>query len=1283
MKNLYKISLAVVVAMVFALAGVIVTIGTISPREVNAGDGIINPIPFGNDGDGDGSIATPLLIGSFATLNAPATRTLLGQANRHFQLINDINMTGNQWVRVPTFGLNSVFEGNGHNLIGFTQVNIGLGAGMFNTFLGTMQNVNFTNVNVTGVTGTQGAGLIASTLTGSIGTNTAGLINVHVLSGNFVGNATATGGLFGYLLPGLTGTSAAARANFIIENSSVRMNQVTGGNSTGGLVGRTSATNMNVTIRNSFFNGGSVVASGNLVGGILGYDHNGTNRTLIIEDIFVLASGQLHATTGHAGGISGGTAGGNIKQIRNSFVIGVVPGAVSTSGAVVGHGTAMLVHNTHFATDGLSSTHNRISGGGLSAVNITGGSGGRTAASMRTQAFVDILNAGREPAVWMMGENGHPIQRVFEQAIEITFDANGGNFAGEPTYEYQIANPGTPMTNVPTPTRIGFTFRGWNLTPDGVQGTDILLADIPTHYIITVYATWTAIVYEFRTENAPNQTINPITLRHDGGAEVIPQQFTINQGGFLSVALNASGTYHFVSWQAQNSAGEWINIGTGDEWATGIMGRRLDIVTVEDGENIYLVNENFITNFVRLDGSTPYVLFRALYTNFAPVSVTIDTVSSAQRIFGTLSVDSFDRNFGTIPMSFPSGEVTLGVDIIISPINEFRNIALVERSLNGGAYTPYTASGTFNAAGEWEYSIDLSGAPAGFEISFRVTFGIERFDISVVSNFNTEMIGNGVHAAAIAGSPNLTQVGLGDEFYGIQLNSVEGFRLNHTNLNNFQIYNRRTNRWDNFHANGGAIVFDEYTIDEDFLLNYLHNGEIVLVAVFVRQFTLGTIESMVSGTFEQDMIEEIRIQITELNGFRHRPTTLGAFDEGVTVRLDIFTRDDVVIDHISMLGATELSNQNGTIILLLTSAATVNIHLELRQFTFVSPVAIDMDNNSVGGVTFVTELNGLAIVGNDLAEDDELVITPTFDATSLTFLGWFVQVGENFYALPFDLTTNILTFTFGAYAMEHQVYEFELRFVARFTGVHAVNFIINGTGSITTHIYDDGEWIDATTHAVNATVNFPEGARIRITAEAGAHFQFNGFDGQMGSEIPVGHVLEIFATGIRHITTNFVPQLVTIEITSDLNSARGSFDYSTNRISIGDVIVLSFNVQSGFQRSTWTINGLTFDQLRATYSNVVESGDTWLFTFNAAWYARQGGSDIHSVVTTTMSMAFMIGMLVAAVVIPLLVLFLVMMLLSNAKKRRQYAELQRKRSQGNVMMGQTEALKKLREDAQK
>lgn len=302
---------------------------------------------------GTGSAANPYLIANITHLQ----NMRFSSNSAHYKLINDIDATitatwnaGSGFVPLPWFGGN--LDGDGFSISNFF-INLP-GNGQTALFSSTgnnaiIKNLNFINANITGgnntalVAGASGGTIESIVATGTVsGLSNAGGLVGQGYSGASVSNVTFTGsvegtgdnvgGIIGYnqnslsnatffgLVNGSSYVSGCAGKNEgTISNITVSADISASGNSVGGVAGW----NNNGTIQGCSFSGS--IAGSDRIGGLIG--HNGyANSEITGCSVNAEVSGNQNV-----GGLIGYSQGGTIEL---SYSTGTVKGGASVGGLI-------------------------------------------------------------------------------------------------------------------------------------------------------------------------------------------------------------------------------------------------------------------------------------------------------------------------------------------------------------------------------------------------------------------------------------------------------------------------------------------------------------------------------------------------------------------------------------------------------------------------------------------------------------------------------------------------------------------------------------------------------------------------------------------------------------------------------------------------------------------------------------------------------------------------------------------------------------------------------------
>ena len=1229
------------------------------------------------DGAGTGTSANPFQVGTRATLINRLTTAQTVQGT-HIMLINNIDLSGANWVPMSNFSANSIFEGNGFTINGLT-VNSGTQRAMFINFNGSMRNVTFTNAQIS--SGAFYTAVVGALPTGTLPAGSSMIMeNIHIENSQ-IGWPTAstgrTGGLFGSFR--VNGINNIDRLNLEIRNVSVTDANIRGGNSSGGIIGNTESQNINVLISNAYFSGVQNNTS-NIVAGILGATVNAAHRSIIIENSLV--RGSLNSAGTHNGGVIGwvaaNSAGPNHITIRNTVVIASITGTSTVLSGIVGNvGTGqntVLIQNTHFSSTLLPG---RPTAQGVPAANIVG-SGPRTTAEMNSQTFVDLLNGAQLPAPFILGPNGPELVTTGQRQF-LNLNANNGSFLSNETiveHDWAVGEV-IDFSTIELPTRWGFILNSWNTMANGEgQVFAYDFADVNLEFLIsnrTLYAQWTQ--QPFIISPLVDSTINQeITFHGPGGLADVITQTQIGQNGFARSSISGVVGYNFVGWMAllaseYNNPGNinnWINIGLGEE----VLGeQRLNFYN----NGVYLFDETFMNNFGFYDAGVYTIRIRALYENVAPMTFTVDTVTLGQRDFGSVMVDGVNTTFGAQRQFSATHNTPIVLEIFANNFREFDDVTVTMNAL------PVLVSINFLSISHATVTIPSASIVAGGAMVVGIEFSNEDFFISVEGNFST------VPSAAISDT-SVHTIGLGDNVPSITVSSAAGYRLVSNTVLNVRIFNQIAQRYDYFSAPGGNIgaVIAFNNLNETFFERYADiNNEITIVAIFVRQHAMNI-------SINDTTMGDVRVTVVTPEGRTlHNQPLMGQFDHGSTIRIALMPNMIYAVDQVFGATVSEINQSQTLITIVLTSSRNIDVIFVLRAFQ-LEIAAVDMNGNEFDVVQY-PDFGFTTSVVADLVEGQTITnINKTYDDEAFEFVGWFADVNGELLPLGRFLDPNtgsLVDIAFNQTFITLYTFNGQLRIVAQFTRIHAVTIDITGNGSFEAFVVtqENGNWVKNGSLTIDEIGTFPfaMGTHIMIEATAENFFRLSGFDGlDQYTDQQTGNSVVILVNGLRFITIVFAEEQLELDITANLSGARGDVEYGTNVRVINDTVVITFNPTSGFELSNWRINERSIAEIYNQFGNIRQEGNTVRLTLTSDWLAVHQ-LEIRNEITTTMNRAFMFGMLAALIFIPLLVLALTWMMVSNARKKKQYAELETKRQANSVRMGQGDQLKKLREDMDK
>ena len=412
-------------------------------------------------GSGDGTLADPYQISSYAHLKQFAAIVNAGNTSANAKLVNDIvckNSFDDQdyatdWTPIGNSSneYTGTFDGRGYAITG----------------LSTPTNNNSNYVGLFGYVGSEGvvqnvtlvdAALYGKTYIGGVVGYSSGTVKNAVVSNSRITGQSEVGGVVGF-------NAGNIQKSCLIGSSSVISND----NNGGGIVGYNGKANGGI-VENCYVTlsgSGSISAVGNFAGGIVGYHYRGT-----VANCHYSGAGPIICTSFYCGGIVGNSYEGNVHCC---YYAGT--GAISSSnyiGAIIANNNYATVQNCYYNKNNTTVT-NAI-GDFSDTENVKG---------LTTAQFQDMTNfSGFDSDKWIQGVVSPLLKGM---PYTITFDANGGE-GGMDNQTVTSEDAAALRTN--TFTRSGYHFIGWNTKADGT-GIDIA-ANTEARLVgpETLYAQW-------------------------------------------------------------------------------------------------------------------------------------------------------------------------------------------------------------------------------------------------------------------------------------------------------------------------------------------------------------------------------------------------------------------------------------------------------------------------------------------------------------------------------------------------------------------------------------------------------------------------------------------------------------------------------------------------------------------------------------------------------------------------------------------------------------------------
>lgn len=1274
-KILFAAGVAIALALTFFVGGLAINYKNSKPVE-QVSAAIRDDVLGRTSGTGTGTQLDPYIIGTAAHLQS-MLNSYAATPNKLFILVNDITMTGTgNFTPVAKLATGSVLDGNGFSITGMHINGGGTSRAMFLNYHGWVKNLTFNNFTVTGASNF--VSFIAADVSDAMAANLEfGVDNVKIENGNLSG-ASRTGGFLGATTA--SGASNTTRANFNVLNSYIKAT-INGGNSCGGFFGYINNNYMNITVKNSFYQG-DLKGNSNLVGGIIGAPYMNSQNTLI-ENCFVKGSVTGNGTM--TGGIFGGKSGSSIITLRNCFVDATITtlqpanaNSVSGLGSLFST-TDVIIQNCYFNSTKFSGPATVTNSGGLEPItpqNPDGRSVKQPGVMIETPTFIDWLNNGQNPPVWVWTPVGPELSShsLFTNTV-VVLDANGGQFAGDESSVEIRFGAGEDWTNVTVPaepTRAGYNFNGYNSLANGTGIPYALATDVPYDGQTTVYAQWTKTTY--MVDIVGDKTGGQVVMFFDDAANAFTNSIKIDQQGYIWTYLGTEEDDVFSSfmilkkeaWNGgtfTNDSANWVNIGAGESYV---------YTNTYKGQRLFfddLIDEDFITNYAIDDNGTQRLVFKAVYDQFSPNQITVTT---SLPVLGSLKIDGLSRPYG-ISMNYPSSHAEQ-VEIVATPI-AYRKFVRFDIFV-GGTFVESRTTSTI-----------LITIVDGMTIE--AVFANQEYDVRLISQSGVTTLSTQTTVGGIELSSGYTSGQLLEHIADPFSPATARHRIVSNNVSNYKIFNKMTGRYDYFNAGNRTVSINDATVNEDFFEKYLSlDGNFDIIVEYVRQFKF-------DFAITNGQRGNVTMTITSPYGGSY-PVNVGEsnaslepyYDDGSLFTITCLPNVDSRLADMSTLQPGELTGR--VITLYLTSARNIVVAFEAADFTF----SYHAYNNFGEIILDGAEAEVTPSTTGQIALDQTISVSKT-NSSDYSFVGWYTLVRGEFrfysYGNPGD-SYNLPALTFNTAFIRDYADGYNVVLVAMFAKIFSVEVIVtdNTIGDFSIEVYTDigGVW---SWESATLQPQYDANTLIKINALPSDFYKLSFIDGlDIATSINVGgnmlqieevnyaeNYVIIRVDGLRVITLDFETQKYTIvDTNNDLSKAKGSVNANKTEIGLGDTVVLTFKASGGYQLSSWSVN----NQDLATTN---KRGDTLSFTVTDAWLRQNvdllnNTVTLFSTISTTMNQTYMIALFTTLGAVPVLTIALLTMFIMNRKKKAQYKAALERSKKMEFGLNQQEFLKNIK-----
>ena len=1265
----------------------------------------VNADITGVDNQGSGTSAgDPKLVGTIGTL-----RTVAGNsAIQHIVIINNIAFSG---ASIAVLN-NCTIDGQGFEITGltvslFTQVTgstiknlttkgavVGNGIAI-GSLAGT--SIDSTFINCHNYASISRLGTTASNrelVNGGLVGVANGSLNIDKCSNSGkvftpvnANSAEASGGIVGTVN---TNTTA------IIKHS--RNNGEINGLRSGGIVGKMGGTGT-LTIQGCLNSGkiNNTMDSQLAAGGILAWAMSSAGTTFI-ESCMNTAYVTVNVTNGdklaYPSGIFSFRTGGDVF-IENCYNEGNVFAGIS------------------YDTGGSIRTDNNVVLEGTERRPSPSGSGGVFKTQEELESPYIILDTlGDEYCIGIASMR--PVLKAFTETT-LLFDSNGGKINNDTEI---LLIKATDLNNdtVESITRPGYQFIGWHIKPE--LGSDTIAIPVTSYIDPSVhvmpnnwwgvqplsesnsyFAIWQEIEYKVigtvGTSEEDLDTANQLfNLYGINGTPVISNLVAIGRELYMQTFLSGTSgeDFYFKNWDVKNKDGEWNNLGAGYEY-TG------SGASTKEQRYKFDVDEIFISNYTRYEGTEWTISFRATYVNKAPNYIYVTTKESIQSYWGKIKIDNtenfkFDSSF--------SREKEVETFTAIVTANKYYEVIGYEISVDGGEWrtvilTEPTDTYTFTENIEDKMVLCIIFAPQKFNIR-----------IETQTEDGVKFDGKEQGAYRDNGAPVKVDLQTGD-YGGITLLSGSSYRPITNSSRNIKIYNQLTQEYDLHSAVNGNVRFNN--IDEKFFDKYVNKetNEIVIIAMFYKQVALTVDMTMLNDEEEEKPYGEVYITITDKRGVKNRLRDgfVGYYDEGSSVEITITLREDARVSSIDNLPAEHVINKDRTVISFkLTEIIEIFIHFD--EFKYDLTVIVRDDEGQV--FDYLADQLDIEIIrliteqydseGEDIWEEitfkydlndggglllTDVIMIKLPESESRRPKAWYIIVNDKPWDVEWDAEKNAYIIDiakFIAALLTDGITDyFNFVLEARFSSIGIISFSEKGNGETQRTILDkDGK---ATEEQESVKGEYSDGTQIRLSIKPAPFHRFDVFeDGEIiYTELTATfdtaadeYFINVIVSGAKNIAVIFAPEKKTITVTN--TTVNGE------KFGIGDTIRLKYKPKTFFQRDTWTINGMAVSELKNykdAKASVSNTAVTFVLTAEIMSWLEKDNFVLNSKVTEKLSTITLIAIAAIAAAIVAAIGFVIWIIYAGKRRKEDYKKALELMKIQKARMGHADLIKNLRE----
>lgn len=891
-----------------------------------------------------------------------------------------------------------------------------------------------------------------------------------------------------------------------------------------------------------------------------------------------------------------------------------------------------------------------------------------------------------------------------EQDPSLHFDIPVGTAAGESTANANIEKG-------------GYIFEGWTKAANPVQGTTVYgrnepfvgaaLADSDG---FAFYAKWrNEEFYTLAVDNTDNDVVAEVLVYYND-ANILPKGDYIVNGdvsklGARPASIDAGYRYEFVGFYLYN-AGEIImdnfGVATLADAATNLWMIELG-QPAQGGALATVIDSSFVTSYITSNSGEFKI--KAMFNKIKQSTFSVAAVSG-QENRGSAEKQKIDPALGAVE-SVGFGEAItydaeganattqVKIKAVAEQYYEFVGYKLGDELISDAA--DLAASGAAN----WGVLTTFDGAD--LIVDFVFMDGKQLILVFAPKQYNVEFVAatedNGVVTEIISGAPTITgasglTIGIGDDIDGVNAGVVNGWRRA-DKFNNLKIENIKDSGYDTFTtALNGDVAIAE--IGAPFLDKYLDADTIKIYVIYVKQYSI-TIELDTTNSDTQSgsiTFKDFNKNTQTVNAANLSHTAW--FDKDDTVRLDVvpFSQDYEIL-NIQNLDAGEtllngrvnltVGDQNRTVIV---SFKKKSIDIEVRAIYIEEGTQVNIpDSDFNGGIAYTTTDTLTDVLSGQTVE------IARGETGGYSFVGWRKLVNGELVSLT---TAAVSTLSYSVNTSDVSGLADAIVLVQEFAKQYQLSITVEGEYdgvADNSSLYSLEMFIGGVKIDIFSLSEIAQNATVKITITNPEYYELNPIVGLATGETAVAnpngtHTVTIVIDGSRDITISFSPIVYNISHNDDLGGARGSLNINAEEVKIGDTIVLSFVVESGYDFDGWQISGKNISEFKDSdgkaLAQVSADGKTVTFAVNKEFLdvllGANGKINIDNTVSTTINKGYLAGILVGVILVPLLVVGAVILAILNGKKKKEYAAAMQKHKESSARLGQADVIKNLLKD---